>query len=114
MGDSYGPAVLSLSQTVGAFQFFLPPLSVVRKASPMDADMIGDVRLGEIGAVALCVGTGAIAASFAKSSIPLVVGLATATILILVYEAALRGYKLGNPIGNEEGANNGHFESAAT
>lgn len=93
-----GPASLAVSQSFSAFQFFLPKLSEVRRADPVtDPDIVGDVRMGEIGAVTLAVGVGAILSSLTGSSVPAVVSLLIVGVLICLYEAALRGDKLGNP-----------------
>lgn len=89
--DILGPAALSISQGVSAFQFFLPKLSDVRKTNPaVDLDMVGDVRLGEVAAATLCIGIGAIVSSLTGSPVPAVVALIMVGILICVYETALR------------------------
>lgn len=95
-----GPASLAMSQGISAFQFFLPKLSEVRKAdSENNPDIVGDVRMGEVAAMTLCVGVGAIASSLSGSSVPAVVALLMGIILICVYESALRGDKPYNPKG---------------
>lgn len=97
--DAVGPATLAITQTVGAFSFFLPRLSDVRRASTKDnPDMVGDVRMGEIAAGALCLGIGAIVSSMTGSPYPAIVALAMFLILWCVYEAALRGDKPFNPV----------------
>lgn len=96
--EALGAATIALGQTVGAFQFFLPRLSDVRKAGPDDADMIGDVRMGEVAAGALCLGIGAMVSSLSGSSVPVVVSLLTAVAMVCVYESALRGNKPFNPV----------------
>lgn len=86
-----GPATLAMTQTVGLFQFFLPRLSDVRKAdAARDATIVGDVRMGEVGATALCLGIGAMVSSLTGSSVPVVVSLLTALILIALYESVLQ------------------------
>lgn len=94
--DALGPATLAISQSIGAFQFFLPRLSDVRR-STNDPDMIGDVRLGEVAAGALCLGTGLIVSSLSGSPYPAMVALLMFAILMVVYETALRGDKPLNP-----------------
>lgn len=81
---------LVLSQTVGSFQFFLPRLAEVRKAGPGDRSMWSDVRVGEVAAVALSVGMGAIMATLTKSPLPLYCGVMIALVLVCVYEYTLR------------------------
>lgn len=89
--DILGPATLSVSQGISAFQFFLPKLSEVRKAnSAVDLDMVGDVRLGEVAAVTLCIGVGAIVSSLSGSPVPAFVSALMAAILVCIYETALR------------------------
>ena len=96
--EALGAATIALGQTVGAFQFFLPRLSDVRKAGPNDADMIGDVRMGEVAAGALCIGIGAMVSSLSGSAVPVVVSILTAAAMMCVYESALRGDKPFNPV----------------
>jgi hypothetical protein len=91
-GNVVGPATLAMTQAVGSFQFFLPRLSDVRKADPVrDTGMIGDVRLGEVAATTLCLGVGAMVSSLTGSSVPIVVSMLTALMLVCLYEAALQG-----------------------
>lgn len=89
--NAIGPATLAMTQTVGLFQFFLPKLSDVRKAdAATDVGMVGDVRMGEVGASTLCLGIGAMVSSLSGSSVPLVVSILTALILICLYETTLK------------------------
>lgn len=97
--DAIGPATLALSQSIGAFQFFLPRLSEVRRASIKDSpDMVGDVRMGEVAASALCLGVGAIMSSMTGSPYPAIISVAMMLVLVCVYEAALRGDMPFNPV----------------
>lgn len=98
MADVLGPASLALSSSIGSFQFFLPRLSDVRKADPtIDVDIVGDVRLGEVAAIAMCTAIGAIGSSLSGSVVPMVVASLVSIILVAVYESALRGDRPGNP-----------------
>lgn len=98
MADMVGPASIALGQSIGAFQFFLPKLSDVRKANAdNDVDMVGDVRLGEVAAIAVCTAVGAITSSLTGSVVPMVVAGITSLVLVCVYETALRGNRVGNP-----------------
>lgn len=96
--DVVGPAMLVVSQSFGAFTHFLPPLSEVRKADiKTNPDIAGDVRMGEIAAITLAIGTGAILSSLTKSAVPSVVGFLVVVLLVCLYEAALSGDRPGNP-----------------
>ena len=97
--DALGPAPLALTQSIGAFQFFLPKLSDVRRASLKDSpDMVGDVRMGEVAAGALCLGIGAIMSSMTGSPYPAIISVAMMLTLVCVYETALRGDMPFNPL----------------
>ena len=96
-GADLGAASIALGQTVGAFSMFLPRLSDVRKSTLDDADMVGDVRMGEVAASTLCIGIGAMVSSLSGSPYPAMVSVAMALLLICVYESALRGDKPMNP-----------------
>lgn len=94
-----GPATLVISQGFSAFATFLPKLTDVRKAdAAMNPNVVGDVRLGEVAAFTLCVGTGVIASSLTGSPVPAVVGVLTGLALICIYETALWGNNVMNPI----------------
>jgi|1185.fasta_scaffold06180_7 hypothetical protein len=88
--NMFGPASMVLSQTISSFQSMLPSISEVRKASPDDPDMAGDVRLGEIAASALAIGVGAIASSLLGDPLPVLIASFVAFALIVIYEQALR------------------------
>lgn len=86
----FGPATLCISQSIGAFTTFLPNFTEVRKADPTDnPDVVNDVRMGEVAAVTLALGVGAVASSLTGSPVPAVVALVTCIVLITLYEAAL-------------------------
>lgn len=89
--EVFGPAMLGVTQSITAFTTLLPNLSDVRKADPTDASFAADVRMGEVGAVALTIGVGAIASSLTGSSIPVGTSLFMCIVLLTVYESALRG-----------------------
>ena len=93
-GAAVGGATLALSQTVGSFTAFLPRISDVRKAGADDKAMRGDVRLGEIAATAVSVGIAMTMSALTDSPIPVYAAVFTATILICVFETALRGERL--------------------
>ena len=94
MSDMFGPAMLSVTTSVQAFYTLLPKLSEVRKADPVsNPDIAADVRMGEVGAVALTLGVGAIANSLTRNPLPAVTGVAMALVLVAVYEAALKSHR---------------------
>lgn len=94
-----GAATLGITQGIGAFQFFLPRLSDVRKGGMDDPELVGDVRMGEVAAITLCVGVGAIVSSLTGSTVPVIVSIVVSAILICLYEAALRGDRPFEPKG---------------
>ena len=94
MSELFGPAMLSVTTSVQAFYTLLPKLSEVRKADPVaNPDIAADVRMGEVGAVALTLGVGAIASSLTQSSLPAITGVAMALVLVGIYEAALKSHR---------------------
>src|SRR4051812_29515316 len=95
--DMFGPASMVLSLSISQFQSMLPPIAEVRKASPTDNDMAGDVRLGEIAASALAIGVGAIASSLLGDPLPVLISSFVAIGLIVIYEQALRRDRPMNP-----------------
>ena|ERR1700750_2845588 len=97
MAEVLGPATLAAGQTISSFATFLPRLTDVRKASPDDPGMIGDVRLGEIAASGIALGMGVITSSLTGSPVPMYAAVFVALILIAVYESALRGNNLFSP-----------------
>jgi hypothetical protein len=98
MSDVFGPASLAAGQTLSSFTTFLPRLTEVRKASIDDPGMAGDVRLGEVAACAISIGVGVIASSLSRSPVPMYAAAFMAVILICVYESALRGTNLFEPV----------------
>lgn len=86
-----GPSTLAISQAVGSFNAFLPKLADIRKANPEhDPSFAADVRTGELAAVALTVGVGAIVSSLTNSPVPVTVGVITALGLVILYETTLK------------------------
>lgn len=88
--DMFGPATFALGQAVSAFTTFLPKFSDVRKANPADnPDLAADVRMGEIAAVTVSVGIGAIASSLTGSPVPVAVTIIVCLVLVILYESTL-------------------------
>lgn len=101
-----GAATLAASQGFSAFQFFLPRLSDVRKANAeTNPDIVGDVRLGEVAALTLSIGIGAIVSSLTGSTVPAFVALLIGLVLVFIYEAALTGDRLMNPVSPQRSKN---------
>lgn len=88
--------VMALTQGISIFTNFLPPLSEVRRNDPsVNPEFAADVRVGEMAAVGLTVGIGAVSAALSKSNTPIVIALVTAVGLILIYESTLRADRPG-------------------
>jgi hypothetical protein len=85
-----GPASISLGQTIGSFTSMLPRFTDIRHADPGDTEIITDVRLGEVAASTIAIGTGVIISSLTGSPVPAFVALLMAVVLICIYETALR------------------------
>lgn len=84
-------ATLAVNQGVSAFTSFLPPISDIRRANPADnPDVAADIRMGEVAAITLTVGIGAVCSSLSGSNVPIVVAVTTSLILIALYESTLR------------------------
>src|SRR5262245_21208192 len=81
-------AALSLTQSVGAYSFFLPRLADVRQASSNDPTMRGDVRMGQVAAAALSIGIGVIMSMLVESPLPAVVAVAVSFIIAMIYSTA--------------------------
>lgn len=91
MAEMFGPAMLSVTSGMQAFQGLLPKLSDIRKADPQNnPEIAADVRMGEVAGATLTMGIGLIASSLTQSSLPAVTALVMCIILIAVYESALR------------------------
>lgn len=90
-GAAMSAAVVSLGQSIGAYQFFLPPLREVRKAGPNDRNMRGDVRLGQLAAGVVTVAVGAMLGYLVQSRVPVYVAVVMGLVVAALYEMALRG-----------------------
>ena len=86
-----GVTTMSLSQAIGAFTTFLPPIADIRKNDPTnDPEFTADVRMGEVAAVTITIGVGVIISGLTGSSAPALVALLAAVGLVVLYESALR------------------------
>lgn len=88
--DAAAVGTLAMTQAVAAFTFFLPKITDVRKASIADAEAIADIRTGEVAALVVSLGVGAICSSLSGSTMPVAIALVMAVIIIAVYETTLR------------------------
>lgn len=88
--EHIGVATLALTQAVGAFNAFLPPLTEVRRANPHDSAAAMDVRLGEIASASLAIGIGVVFSSLSGSVAPAFVALIGSIGLVMLYETALQ------------------------
>ena len=99
MPADIGSASLALTQALGSFGSFLPPLREVRKGNPReDPELTKDVRTGELAAAAVTLAVGAVMSSLTQDPTPAVVALVISVTLIAVYECTLRH---GTPKGNQ-------------
>lgn len=88
--EALGPASLALGNTVSSFSIFLPKLTEVRRAGPYEPSMVKDVRLGQIGAIAVAMGFGAIMSNLSGSPVPVYVAFLMSAVIVGLYEQALR------------------------
>lgn len=88
--EALGPGSLALGNTINSFGVFLPKLTDVRRAAINDPSMLKDVRLGQIGAVSVAMGFGAIMSSLSGSPVPVYVTFFMSAVIIGLYERALR------------------------
>lgn len=89
-----GPATLAATQGFTAFSQFLPRLGEVRRATKSEnPDIAADVRLGEIAAVGVTMGTGAIVTSLTRSNIPVIVAALVSFGFVMLYEMTLASYR---------------------
>jgi hypothetical protein len=85
-----GVAAISLAQSFGFFQSYMPPIAEVRKADPGNAEMAGDVRIGEVAALTGSLAVGAIVAWITKDPTPVYVSGLVIAVMVFVYEMTLR------------------------
>lgn len=83
-------SILAMTQAIGTFTTFLPPLTEVRRKSMDSPSFVMDVRVGEIAAAGLTIGVGAMISSLTKTTTPTLVAAVTAAGMILLYEMTLR------------------------
>lgn len=93
-GAIIAAATVSLGQSISAYSFFLPPLRDVRKSSPAEPGMRGDVRMGQLAAGVVSVSVGLMLSILAGSRIPLIVAVIMAFVVGMLYETALNGERL--------------------
>ncbi len=87
-----GPTTLAITQAISSFNTFLPDLASIRKKTPDDDPAFaGDVRMGEIAAVALTIGIGTIMSGLTGDPTPALVSLLVSVALVILYESTLRG-----------------------
>jgi hypothetical protein len=89
--DIINPATLAMSQAVAGFLTFMPKISDVRRANAeKQPEFAADVRVGELAALTLAFGVGAIMSALTRSVVPLVVGLLMTALLWFLYESVLK------------------------
>lgn len=84
-------SAIAIGQTVVAYQFFLPRMSDVRRASPADTAMQKDVIVGQLGAGALSLAVGGLLAVLTRSATPVYASLFVAAVIAVVYHYAMNG-----------------------
>lgn len=98
--EIFGPATLSISQGVTAFNTFLPKFTEIRKANPSEnPDFAADVRMGEIAACTVTLGIGMIASSITGSPAPVYTAALVCLMLVVLYETTLRADRPMEPKG---------------
>lgn len=88
--EAIGPASLSISTATSAFMNFLPSFTDVRRAAPDDEGMMKDLRLGQIAATAVALGTGIIVSYMSGSPVPALVSAIMCALLVWCYQNARR------------------------
>lgn len=91
--ESMGVAAISLAQSFGFFQGFMPPIAEVRKESPANTEFAGDVRIGEVAALLGSFCVGAIIAWITKDPTPMYVSVLVCTVMVGMYEMVLRAHR---------------------
>jgi len=86
--DALGPASISLGTATSAFMGFCPSFSEVRRADPSDEGMTKDIRLGQVAASAVAIGTGIIVSYLSGSPVPAVVSFMMSALLVWCYQNA--------------------------
>ena len=82
-------SLLCVTTSVATFTTVMPKMSDVRK-SIGNPGVTNDVRMGEITASVIAVGTGLLASSLTKSKLPLMVSLLSVIALVVMYESVLK------------------------
>jgi hypothetical protein len=88
--ESMGVAAISLAQSFGFFQSYMPPIAEVRKAHPSNPEAVGDVRIGETAALVGSLAVGAIIAWITGDPTPVYVSFMVCAVMVAVYEMTLR------------------------
>jgi hypothetical protein len=86
--EALGPASISMGTATSAFMGLMPSFSEVRRADPNDEGMAKDIRLGQIAASAIAIGTGIILSSLSGSPIPAFVSVLMTALLVWCYQNA--------------------------
>jgi hypothetical protein len=91
--ESMGVAAISLAQSFGFFQSYMPPLADVRKSSPNDRDLAGDVRTGEAAAFVGSLAVGIIVSWITGDPTPAYVSFIVSALMIGLYEMIFRSQR---------------------
>lgn len=88
-GATLSVSTLALGQTFVVYQFFMPPIREVRRASASDSDMRTDVLLGQVAAGLSTIAVGVMLGALAGSGMPVYVSVFIALVVGAVYQYAL-------------------------
>ncbi len=88
--ESMGVAAISLAQSFSFFQSYMPDIKEVRKGDPGNAELVGDVRIGEVAALTGSLAVGAIVAWITGDPTPVYVSVLVCSVMVAVYEYVLR------------------------
>lgn len=90
-------AGISIGQTAYSYAQFMPPLREVRKAGRGDAEMRGDVLLGQVVAGSISITIGVLLSMMTDSHLPAMMTIAVALIIAAAYQFAMNGNRVMEP-----------------
>lgn len=88
--ESFGFAALALGQSISQFNTYMPALSEVRKSSPADFEVAGDVRVGEAAALVGSLLVGCIIGWITGDPTAAYVSVLICAVYVAMYEFVLR------------------------
>lgn len=88
--ESFGFAALALGQSMSQFNAFMPPLADVRRSSPSDPVMAGDVRTGEVASLVGSLLVGAVVGWITGDPTAAYVSVIICAVMVGMYEYIFR------------------------